>query len=212
VARLGHSGPVPGPVADAFTRALEGLEGGVGLPVEAMEPEDLLRPGEPDADWVTWTGPELVTWLGRERAEAALDLMFPNTRAFVEAGMRTSEDEYRSARRRVADHARSLDAVLDGDTLIASPTLAVEGWLPEGQVPGSEEPDPPSEAFNTTVQNLTGHPAITVPAGRFVNGVPFGLQLTGPGGGDAMLLEVAEDWERSRPWPVIADGYEPFEP
>jgi Asp-tRNA(Asn)/Glu-tRNA(Gln) amidotransferase A subunit family amidase len=212
VARLGHSGPLPGPVADAFTRALEGLERDVGLSVETMEPEDLLRPGEPDADWVAWTGPELVTWLGRERAEAALDLMFPTTRAFVEAGLRTSEDEYRAARRRVADHTRSLDAVLDGDILIASPTLAVAGWLPEGPMPGSEEPGPPSNAFNTTVQNLTGHPAITVPAGRFVNGVPFGLQLTGPIGGDAMLLEVAEEWERARPWRVVAESYEPFEP
>jgi Asp-tRNA(Asn)/Glu-tRNA(Gln) amidotransferase A subunit family amidase len=211
VARLGHEGPLPGSVAEAFARALEGLEEDVRLPVETMEPQDLLVPGEPDADWGAWTGPELVGWLGRDRAQASLDLMFPTTRAFVEAGLRTGEDRYRAAHRRTAEHARRLDAVLDGETLIASPTLAVEGWLPDGRTPGSEGPEPPSEAYNTGVQNLTGHPAITVPAGRFPGGVPFGLQLTGAIGGDAMLLEVAEAWERARPWPVVAEGYEPFE-
>jgi Asp-tRNA(Asn)/Glu-tRNA(Gln) amidotransferase A subunit family amidase len=72
--------------------------------------------------------------------------------------------------------------------------------------------DPPSEAYNVSVQNLAGVPAIVVPAGRLENGVPFGLQFTGPRFHDGMLLELAEAWERARPWPKAAEGYEPYEP
>jgi len=157
-----------------------------------------------------WTGPELVEWLGRERAEASLESLHPATRGFVEFGLRVTDEEYRAVRARAAEYARELDKVLGNDTVIASLTLTVEGWLAEGPLPGSDEIDPPSEAYNVSVQNLSGLPAITVPAGRLKNGVPFGLQFTGPRFHDGMLLDLAEVWERARPWPAGADGYEPF--
>lgn len=39
--------------------------------------------------------------------------------------------------------------------------------------------------------SLTGGPAITIPAGRDTQGMPFGLQLLGPVRGDETLLGVA---------------------
>jgi Asp-tRNA(Asn)/Glu-tRNA(Gln) amidotransferase A subunit family amidase len=42
------------------------------------------------------------------------------------------------------------------------------------------------------------------------NGVPFGIQFTGPPWADRRLLDLAEAWERARPWPAAAEGYEPF--
>ena len=97
------------------------------------------------------------------------------------------------------------------DAVIATPTLTVEGWLADGRMPGASEPGTPAEVYNTDVQNLVGLPAITVPAGRMSNGVPFGLQFTGPAWSEGGLLALAEAWERARPWPLAADGYEPFE-
>ncbi|MGH3151819.1 MAG: amidase family protein, partial [Streptosporangiaceae bacterium] len=38
---------------------------------------------------------------------------------------------------------------------------------------------------------VTGHPAVSVPAGRTAAGLPVGLQLVGPYGGDRGLLELA---------------------
>ena len=58
--------------------------------------------------------------------------------------------------------------------------------------------------------NLTGHPAITLPAGLLANGLPFGLQVIGPRFGDSMLLDLAERWETARPWSLVAPGYRPF--
>ena len=66
------------------------------------------------------------------------------------------------------------------------------------------------DAFNTDPQNMTGHPAISVPAGVTPDGVPFGLEITAPRFRDGMALTAAEAWERTNPWPLVAPGYEPF--
>jgi amidase/aspartyl-tRNA(Asn)/glutamyl-tRNA(Gln) amidotransferase subunit A len=68
----------------------------------------------------------------------------------------------------------------------------------------------PPSAYSTAVQNVTGHPAITLPAGRSANGIPFGLQVTAPRFADVALLDIAERWEAAHPWPPVAPGYEPF--
>lgn len=211
VTRFFPWGSLPESVEGAFREALAAVERDLDLPVEPMEPGAVIRSGNPDTDWGLWAAPELVAWLGRDRAERSLDQMFPTTRSFVEVGLRTSIDDYLGVRRRRFDYARELDVHLGEDAVIASPTLAAEGWLAEGPLPGSDDPGPPSEVYNTNVQNLAGLPAITVPAGRLPNGVPFGLQFTGPRFRDAMLLDLAEAWEEARPWPRAAEGYEPFQ-
>jgi hypothetical protein len=92
-----------------------------------------------------------------------------------------------------------------------TPTVASEGWFADGRLTSDGEPGPlPPEVFSTAVQNLTGHRAISLPAGRSANGVPFGLQVTGPRHADDLLLDVAGRWESAHPWATVAPGYEPF--
>jgi Asp-tRNA(Asn)/Glu-tRNA(Gln) amidotransferase A subunit family amidase len=38
---------------------------------------------------------------------------------------------------------------------------------------------------------LAGHPALSLPLGKDEAGMPFGLQIVGPRGGDAIVLSVA---------------------
>ena len=38
---------------------------------------------------------------------------------------------------------------------------------------------------------LTGHPALSLPLGLDEAGLPFGLQIVGPRGGDAIVLGIA---------------------
>jgi len=203
-------GPLPESVQAAFDTAVGALETELGLPVEQVEPDAVIRSGNADADWAVWTAPELVEWLGRERAEESLPLLYPSTRRFLEFGFQTSPDDYRAVRERARAYRRELEAVLRDDAVILTPTLTEEGWLADGRMPGAEEPGTPPEVYNTNVQNLAGLPAVTVPAGRMPNGVPFGIQFTGSRWADRRILDLAEAWERTRPWPLAADGYEPF--
>jgi len=53
--------------------------------------------------------------------------------------------------------------------------------------------------------NLSGNPAVTLPCGVAIDGLPIGLQLVGPHRGDAQLLSAAALYEKARPW----DGRRP---
>ena len=56
--------------------------------------------------------------------------------------------------------------------------------------------------------NISGNPAVTLPAGFHSDGLPVGVQLVGRRGEDARLLRVAALFEQARPWadrrPAIA--------
>ncbi|MEZ5243742.1 MAG: amidase [Acidimicrobiales bacterium] len=55
----------------------------------------------------------------------------------------------------------------------------------------------------TIPANLSGNPAISIPAGD-VGGLPIGLQAIGRHHQDALLLDLALHVERERPWPLVA--------
>jgi aspartyl-tRNA(Asn)/glutamyl-tRNA(Gln) amidotransferase subunit A len=55
----------------------------------------------------------------------------------------------------------------------------------------------------TIPANLTGNPAVTIPAG-LVDGLPVGLQVIGRHHQEQLLLDLARIAERERPWPLVA--------
>jgi amidase len=55
--------------------------------------------------------------------------------------------------------------------------------------------------------NLAGWPAMAVPAGIHPDGLPLSVQLVGRPGSEAMLLGVAGQLQRLRPWPPTAPRY-----
>ena len=52
----------------------------------------------------------------------------------------------------------------------------------------------------TSLFNMTGHPAISVPAGWTDSDLPVGLQIVGPWRDDERVLKVAAAYEQARPW------------
>jgi Asp-tRNA(Asn)/Glu-tRNA(Gln) amidotransferase A subunit family amidase len=206
-----HAGPpLPDAVAAAFRVALEAVERDLGLPVEEIAPEAIFRSGYEVEDWFRIVGTEQAFDLGREMIERSADLLDPLFLHRIRVALEFPADAYLGARRRRFRYAREFDELLGANGLLITPTLAVEGWSAEGVLPGRTERGLPSWVFNTHSQNLTGHPALSLPAGRHPNGVPFGLQVTGPRFGEDLLLWFAEAWEAARPWPLVADGYAPF--
>ena len=209
--RLSGSGELPDAVAVAFEAALESAGKVFGIPIERLEPEALWPDGGPVDEWLVLASVEHVHRLGRKFVEAGLDRMHPSARSFMEFGLGVSIDVYMAARRRRFDFVRQFDELLGAGAVILSPTVAATGFLADGRLTLEEEPGMlPSGVYNTEVANMTGLPAISLPAGICPNGVPFGLQVMAPRYRDGLLLDLAQAWENGRPWPLVAPGYESF--
>ena len=48
--------------------------------------------------------------------------------------------------------------------------------------------------------DLAGYPAMSIPAGRHPSGLPIGVQLVAPPGGEPRLLALAAQLEALSPW------------
>jgi aspartyl-tRNA(Asn)/glutamyl-tRNA(Gln) amidotransferase subunit A len=98
------------------------------------------------------------------------------------------------------------DAFADVD-LILSPAAAVSSVPAEGPLPtviDGDEVKPSAIAHFTIPFNLSGHPGVSVPAGRTINGHPVGLQIAGHRFSEVLLLQLAHRFEQLHPWPRTA--------
>lgn len=210
--RTSPLGPLPSTVREAFHTAAQQFASLWDVPVMTLAPEEVFHGlGDPDLDWFTLATADHANALGRDQLPLWLDRMHPAAAAFMELGLAVDIDAYIAARRRRALYTRRLDALLGADGLLLTPTIAVESWLADGRLTADAGPAMlPPEAYSTAVQNLTGHPAMTIPAGRFASGLPFGLQVTAGRWRDDLLLDVASEWESRHPWPRTAPGFDEF--
>ncbi len=206
VHRFEGTHPLPDGVAARFEAALASVERDLAMPVERIEPGSIFTHGSTGDDWFTICAVEHLHGLGRDFVEEHMDVFSTNFRATMASALEIDPDEYMAARRRRFDHVRDLDLLLGDDTVLLTPTMCVEGFHPEGTGPDREQAD----AYNTGETNITGHPSLSVPAGRCPNGIPFGLQITGPRFRDDLVLNLGTAWESANPWPLAAPGYDPF--
>jgi len=206
-ARMVEYGPLPGAIELLFEKAVDAFRQATGLEVEHV-PAPFSE--QIDRDWFTTVAVEELTWIGRTLvAERAADLT-PYLRGALEHAATITVDDYLAARRRRFSATRELDDLLGSDGVLISPTMCVEGFTADGHMPGGGDDGIPASAYNTQPANITGHPAMSVPAGTSPNGVPFGMQITGPRFADDMVLAVGAAWEAARPWPLSAPGFTPF--
>jgi Asp-tRNA(Asn)/Glu-tRNA(Gln) amidotransferase A subunit family amidase len=205
VERWSDLGPLPAEVAEPFERAVAGFAEAFGVEVERLAPRDVFPEGSIDDDWFTVCAPEQAHRLGRAWIEEHLDELHPASREFLTFGLSVPIEDYLAARIRRFGFTRALDDLLGERGVILSPVMAADAIVAEG--PGGATP---AELYCTQAQNVTGHPAISLPAGLHASGVPFGLQVTGPRFRDDLLLAAAERWEAATPWPATAPGFEPF--
>ncbi|WP_244928794.1 amidase [Nocardioides sp. W7] len=59
----------------------------------------------------------------------------------------------------------------------------------------------------TSVFNLTGQPAMSLPLGNDARGLPIGVQVAADLGGEGLLLSLATQVEQAAPWERRAPGY-----
>jgi Asp-tRNA(Asn)/Glu-tRNA(Gln) amidotransferase A subunit family amidase len=139
------------------------------------------------------------------------DEVDPGLRAMLQYGASVALDDYVAARRQRYAACAVIDRLLGTDTVLVTPTHNAQSWPAAGPWPMAvNSVETPGVAVNTNDFNLTGHPAVSVPIGRDDAGVPFGMQVVAPRWRDGLALGTAAALETARPWPLVADGYEPF--
>lgn len=160
-------------------------------------------------DWSDPYDPWSVFFFGtaaanlEKKLEQQGDLLDPGLRKVVEAGLKLRGVDFANAlaaRHQFWEQVRKTYEKFD---LIISPTLAVPPFAV-----GRDDADPldgkklrPLQWTQFTYPfNLTGQPAVSVPAGWTKSGVPVGLQIIGGQQADLLVLQAARAWEQVQPW------------
>ena len=207
--RTSPLGPLPVEVRFAFQAAVEAFADLMGTQVAWREAEGFFVDGDPDLDWFTVTTVEHVASLGRPWVIEHMEEFHVSTQEFLTSGLRVTAEEYIAARRRRFHFVRTMDEQLGDDALLLTPTVASGGWLADGRLSeGTDVHGLPPGVYSTALQNVTGHPALSVPFGMMSTGLPFGLQLTAAHFHDYRLLDIAAVIEKSFPWARTAPGYD----
>ncbi|HBK06922.1 MAG TPA: amidase [Acetobacteraceae bacterium] len=151
-----------------------------------------------------------------EKTRKTPDLVGPNVRANVEEGLRYSaEDVARGFTLQTAIYHR-WQSFFERHDVILTPAITVSPRSWRELYPAEIDGKPTRTYFHWLAMayavTLVGHPALSLPVGLDRNGMPFGLQIVGPRGGDALVLRVAAELEAllagdartARPVPDIA--------
>lgn len=93
--------------------------------------------------------------------------------------------------------------------IVLCATSPMEPFKAEGPMPwnvGEVSVSPYNAGALTIPANLSGFPAISIPAGLSESGLPIGLQAYARRHEDAVLLDLALAMEKAQPWPLVAPG------
>ena len=123
----------------------------------------------------------------------------PNVRIRLEAGRYILAEDYVRALRGRQMLIEEVDAALRGREVLLLPALAVPATklgTATVRIGGVEEPVRNIMLRLTQLFNITGHPAIALPCGKTIDGLPVGAQLVGALNATSGLLAVAAAAER----------------
>lgn len=99
--------------------------------------------------------------------------------------------------------------IFEQTDIVLCATNPIEPFAAEGPMPafvGEERAGRNNNGALTIPANISGYPAISIPAGLTSSGLPIGLQAIARRHEDALLLDLALEMERVRPWPKVAPG------
>jgi amidase len=136
--------------------------------------------------------------LGEELGEADIE---PRNWALVEAGRLSTGVSYLAAVERLQAYAREVAAWWAGgfDVLVTPTTPTPAPAL--GRMPERPTPQETAEMGEFCAPfNVTGQPAISVPAAWTADGRPVGVQLVGAYGREDLLIALAAQLESERSW------------
>ncbi len=190
-------------IADLCEAALRMLED-LGATVDPVAP-----PFSAEALWSSWTTLRAMLNAGAKKAlyddPAKRAQLKPETIWEIEQGLTLSAAAvYEASTIRSRWHARAAQLFESYDVLIL-PSAQVWPFPAEWRWPQSIN----GRAMDTYHRwmeivvpvSLIGLPCLAAPVGFGAAGLPMGMQIVGPHGGDARLLALGAAWHRATDWP-----------
>jgi aspartyl-tRNA(Asn)/glutamyl-tRNA(Gln) amidotransferase subunit A len=122
----------------------------------------------------------------------------------IKLGADVTTPAYILARRELAQLRRTAGKVFESVDALITPTLRI----PPLAISDPRADDIPPIVHNTSPFNVYGWPAISIPCGFTKEGLPIGLQIVGPHGGESLVFQLAHAYEQATEWhkrrPTIA--------
>ncbi|WP_315812515.1 MULTISPECIES: amidase [unclassified Bradyrhizobium] len=193
--RLGLDVAVDGDISAGLQRAVDRLRAG-GMPIVDKDPvwpaglaEDAVMP-------LQHAGLAALYGDAFHNDPAQFD---PDIAKQIERGLGLSGADVARALEASAQIARAFASFFTQADVLLAPTVPCVAWpftqLGPSKI-GGKPVSPRAHAVFTPYANHAGVPAISIPCGTNVHGLPFGLQLIAARGRDRLLLDVAADAER----------------
>ncbi|MFL5253993.1 MAG: amidase [Rhodopila sp.] len=159
-----------------------------------------------------------VVFLGShvDKVRDTPDRVGPNVRANVAEGLRYSVEDVARAMTAQTVIYRRWQSFFERYDVILTPAITISPRPWRELYPAEIDGVATRTYFHwlalAYAVTVVGHPAISLPVGLDRNGLPFGLQIVGPRGGDALVMLVAAELEAllagdartARPVPDIA--------
>ena len=136
-----------------------------------------------------------------EHMRARPDDLGPNIHANYQEGLGYSAVDVARAMKLQTEFYRRWQGFFDTTDLILSPAMTISPRDWTELFPAEIDGKPTRTYFHWLAlayyPTLAGHPALSLPVGLDRNGMPFGLQIVGPRGGDTLVLAAAAALERA---------------
>jgi aspartyl-tRNA(Asn)/glutamyl-tRNA(Gln) amidotransferase subunit A len=138
----------------------------------------------------------------KEYVSKSPELYQAQTLKRIQAGADVTTSAYIQSRRQLEQIRRSVSRVFDDVDALVTPTAPVP---PFAIADLEADPNTLREKEllmlrNTRPFNMLGLPTVSIPCGFTSADLPIGMQLTGPPGGEAMVLRLAYAYEQATEW------------
>lgn len=130
------------------------------------------------------------------------ELYQPTTRQRIAGGATVTAAAYIEGRRELDRLRRSVGSTFSSVDLLVTPTSPLpQMTIEEGAIPDVPAPGAVSLTLrNTQPFDIFGLPAISIPCGFTREGMPIGLQITGPRFGESRVLALANAYQQVTDW------------
>jgi aspartyl-tRNA(Asn)/glutamyl-tRNA(Gln) amidotransferase subunit A len=129
------------------------------------------------------------------------ELYHPFTRERLRAAGEVTTVAYIEGRRELAQLRHDIRKVFASVDALVTPTAPI----PPRTIADAASDDPaktprPPDLRNTAPFNINGLPSMSIPCGFTAAGLPIGLQISGPPGGESVVLQLAHAFEQATEW------------